>query len=756
MINIFKRTNDPNAVVTTPEADAPENQKAKSKAPKVKAAKVPKEKKVRDKTSKAKTPKADKASKKHHAKKANFISNMKIAPKLLTSFLIIALMAAGMGGYAAFNLQDLSKSAKQLHVNVLLPTENLASAVSNFQSQEIMLRSALVCTDELYTQVYISSIKNSFQSIYSQLNLIESFISEESRESYDQLLSNYDIYKQAMEDAFTKIESGDKDWVINDLFKGDLYWHERDVKKSFDDLQFSITAHASSTVTKNEKNAETVFLITLCAAGFVLLLSVALGILIALGISRPIKKLTANAKQLAAGEIDIEFAGTMTKDEIGQISEAFRKIIYVIWEMTQDTDMLITAAVQGDLSVRANVEKHEGAYRRIVEGINATLDAMVTPTVESAKALGKLAEGNLNVSVEGDFHGDFAIVKDALNKTVESLKGYIGEITHVMENIASGVLDTGIESEYQGDFVSLKESINTCIASFGSVLKEIDAAAEEVAQGTLLLSSGSQTISQGATEQASALEQLTASLSEISSETQRNAERAKQANERSVAAKGFALSGNEKMKALQSAMQEINTSSASISKIIKVIDDIAFQTNILALNAAVEAARAGEHGKGFAVVADEVRSLAARSANAAKETTDLIENSIKKTAAGTKIADETASALLEIVGEIEKTVTLSSEISQASSGQAAGIEQVGRGIEQLAVVVQTNSATAQEAAASSEELSSQAELLKNMVGRFQLKTGDRPAAPNAATHESGRGATPQGKIVLNDRDFGKY
>jgi methyl-accepting chemotaxis protein len=485
-------------------------------------------------------------------------------------------------------------------------------------------------------------------------------------------------------------------------------------------------------------------------------MAVILGIFISRLISKPVRHLNDVAKQLAAGDTDIKKTNYHAKDEVGELLESFRDILGAIQALVTDTNMLTEAAVAGQLSTRADADKHQGDYKKIVEGINNTLDAVIEPVNEASAVLEQMAKGNLGVNVTGDYQGDHAVIKNALNSSIGTISGYIREISDVLGAIAQGNLDVGITTEYKGDFIELKESINGIVVSLNDLLGDITIAAQQVAAGTSQVSDGSQAISQGATEQAASIEELTSTVTEIAAQTRQNAIGAGKANEMSETAKESAVLGNKQMGALQQAMTEINESSANISKIIKVIDDIAFQTNILALNAAVEAARAGIHGKGFAVVAEEVRNLAARSAAAAKETTELIEGSIKKSDTGTKIADDTADALSHIVESVEKAVELVAQISSASNQQASAIGEVNRGIEQMSQVVQTNSATSQEAAAAAEELSGQAVMLKEMVGNFKLKEANTTTHMLISAKKATKGMEKTELIGLSNGEFGKY
>ncbi len=499
---------------------------------------------------------------------------------------------------------------------------------------------------------------------------------------------------------------------------------------------------------------------TILATIFFLIVCIACIILLARAfVTKPINSLVAVSEKLADGDIDVSIS-TASEDEIGTLMKSFKriidnttnkvyaaekiasgdltanveivsekdilsksmsKIIETLKDLRNETTKLTNEAIEGNLSARGDINSFKGAYKEIVEGINNTLDAVIAPINEAKTVLEKVSEGNLNVSVEGNYKGDHAEIKNTLNNTISLLSSYIKEISHVLSEISKGNLDVDVELDYKGDFVEIQRSLERIIKSLNEVIFDISIVAKQVGDAARQVANSSQVLAQASTEQASSIQELNATISEIANDIKQNALNATEASELAVVGKDDAQNGNEQMKSMLQAMDTINESSQNISKIIKVIDEIAFQTNILALNAAVEAARAGHHGKGFAVVAEEVRNLASRSADAAKETTALIEGTIKNVSVGTDIANNTAKALDNIVKSTSKSADIMNKIAFVSNQQATSIAQIEQAIDQVSQVTQSNSATSEESASAGEELLNQANNLISTVNKFKMK-----------------------------------
>ena len=348
-----------------------------------------------------------------------------------------------------------------------------------------------------------------------------------------------------------------------------------------------------------------------------------------------------------------------------------------------------------------------------------------TPISEIEAAALKMAEGDLDVEISYTSRDELGVLAEQVRRLIRKLQVIIDDENKFLAKMAAGdfTVDSICEEEYTGGFHPLLISFRGIAEKLNDTMLQISQSSAEVANGSEQVSNGAQALSQGATEQASSVQELAATISEISDKVSENADHARQANAMAGNVSAEMDTSNEKMQQMIRAMGDISNCSSEIGKIIKTIEDIAFQTNILALNAAVEAARAGDAGKGFAVVADEVRNLASKSAEASQNTSVLIENSLKAVENGTQIVDETAQSLLQAVNNVNEMAGIIGQISEASSNQADSISQITTGIDQISSVVQTNSATAQESAAASEELSSQAQLMKGLVEKFKLKNG---------------------------------
>ncbi len=419
--------------------------------------------------------------------------------------------------------------------------------------------------------------------------------------------------------------------------------------------------------------------------------------------------------------------------------------------LVDDATMLAQAAVEGRLQTRADATKHQGDFKKIVDGVNKTLDLVIDPINETIAILKRMAEGDLTPTMTGDYKGDFDVLKTALNDTLAAINDLLGQVTMAVDQVTSG--------------------------------------SQQVSQA-------SQSLSQGATEQASSLEEITSSITEIAGQTKQNTENAVQMNGLAKTARDDAEQGNLQMKDLVSAMTDINSSAEEIRKIVKAIDDISFQINLLALNANVEAARAGKYGKGFAVVAEEVRNLAVRSAGSVQETTKMVDEAISNIGKGNGLVAVTAKQLQSIVGGAAQVATIAEEVATAGKEQAQGLDQISTGLNQIDQVTQANTASAEESASAAEELSSQSQQLKAMLAKFKLAareqrlTNDdvmrmlqtemgkqslanrsgitlrRDAAPAPQAHPALAAGTasktgrkpvnPADVIALDDDDFGKF
>jgi len=466
--------------------------------------------------------------------------------------------------------------------------------------------------------------------------------------------------------------------------------------------------------------------------------------------------LTANDPVFTQEEKDTRLAkSSMLRDIINRYNAETRRVVELsalrgeyeaaveavilgaglIGEMGDTTTEMLTAAIRSadEAITAATATSDQASLFIVIVAVVAALISVVIAlyiagfiskplTLLSAFMEKAGSTGDITLSPEDVVNiGKHASYKDELGHAISGSASFVKHVTSIAEelkSVADG--DLTVKIEVLSDSDTLGVSLKKMSSSLNNMFGEIQTSADQVSLGSKQVAEGAQALAQGSTEQAASIQELSGSISEIAEQTKTNAETAEKTSKLSAAIKDNAVKGSRQMDQMISAVDEINDASRSISKIIKTIDDIAFQTNILALNAAVEAARAGQHGKGFAVVAEEVRNLASKSAEAAKDTGNMIQNSMEKAELGSRIAGDTAISLKEIVSGINESSQLIEEIARASEEQSVGISQINTGIEQVAHVIQQNSATAEESAAASQEMSSQSDTLQQLISQFKL------------------------------------
>lgn len=400
---------------------------------------------------------------------------------------------------------------------------------------------------------------------------------------------------------------------------------------------------------------------------------------------------------------------------------AFIRMMNTLESLINEVKKVAVSEACGDFTVRGDTDKFSGKYAEIVDGVNGMVEAVEKPTNEITSVLVHMKDGYFDKHIDTAYEGQFAVLIDAINSLSDQLHTMIGSFSEIFTSMGNGDFDIENVNDYKGEFKGISDAINNILGSLNNLLRSVSDMAGLVLTESNNVSSSSSNLAQNTTEQAGTIEEINSTIQEIAAMTKANAKDAGNANTLVNSVNGFVQSGKQQMGDMIEAINEISSSAANILKINKVIEDIAFQTNILALNASVEAARAGQQGKGFAVVAEEVRNLASRSAQAAKDTAKLITATIDTVNNGAGIAKDASASFEKITDGVSNVTKLMNKIAENSNQQADSITQIDVGINQVSGVVQTNSATAEEEAASSKELNFQADKLSEKISQFKLR-----------------------------------
>lgn len=641
--------------------------------------------------------------------------DLKIRTKLLLAFVTVALIAGCIGVLGIVNLRKIAANDQMLYEEMTNPISDLAIMYSSFLRVRQALRDVII--DLYYDPSKLQEHASLSEKKWSEVERIgkefeKHVISEDIKQAYDEFLRTKEDFAPLYKEILQRASTGNKERTM-EVMRGDAARAAAAEDAAIEKLMEVMVKKADQTADQNTASAaaSTRFMIILVVAAVIL--AFALGIGIASVIGNPMKQMEQVANKLALGDVDVSVE-VNSKDEVGGVARALSAVVDNIKTQTSAAERI----ARGDLSVDAKPASDRDVLGISMNKVTSALRNLMAETTRLAQAA---RDGDLDA--RGDvskYEGGYKDIIQGVNDTVDAITNPLKEAVEVLSRVANRDMTARVTGDYKGDHGRMKEAINTAVENLHDGFVQVSVAADQVASAAEQISSASQSLAQGASEQASSIEEISSSLQEMDSVAKQNASNADTARSLTEASQGGARKGMEAMRRLSEAIDRIKASSDETAKIVKTIDEIAFQTNLLALNAAVEAARAGDAGKGFAVVAEEVRNLAMRSAEAAKNTANLIEEAVKNAEDGVAVNQEVLNSLEEINEQANKVAEVMAEIAAATEQQSQGVQQINEAVGQLNEITQQNAANSEESASAAEELSSQAQEMQGMVGSFKL------------------------------------
>jgi methyl-accepting chemotaxis protein len=675
-------------------------------------------------------------------------NDLRIGTKLQAGFTVVAVIA-GINGWVGLSGTNAMKARSAAEYSRrLVPIRDLGYANAAMLNARTDVRNLLMSTTPPLRGKYAESVAAESKNVDSYLEAYgKTVLLKEERETLNNFSSAFGRYKKLRDQAIALCLSGQtgKAIPIVDGPARELQTEARTNLRRLIDIN-SREAQASEKENQEAAASTGTKLVGFIVAGF--LASISIGFLLARAIGQPLRAMQAAAEKLASGDVDVNVE-LESEDELGALAHSFRVMAGVIREraalaqriaggdvtvevsakserdvlgksfirvveslsaLVAEADMLAEAAVAGKLATRGDPGRFQGGYKRIVEGVNNTLDAVTVPLNVAANYVERISKGDVPPAIADSYQGEFNTIKGNLNALIAAMD----EATHAAQRIAQGDLTVTVRERSDRD--ELMQALSAMTAGLSRTVGDIRTIAAEVASASQSISLASVQVSNGASAQAAAAEQASSSMEEMGSNIKQNADNAQKTEKIASKSAKDALESGQCVAEAVAAMKEIATR-------ISIVEEIARQTNLLALNAAIEAARAGEHGRGFAVVAAEVRKLAERSQKAAAEI-----NLLSATTVG--VSEKAGEMLKRLVPDIQKTAELVQEITAASKEQDAGSEQINRALQQLETVIQQNASAAEEMAATTEELTGQSAQLVKALGFF--RTGDSVRNAHAA------------------------